>query len=167
MQMKQSLVHRVGRILAATTPLFLLAACASIDCSTTNTVSCRYALRGNVDTLSDTLTIITTRPDSNDCVVLNRLSNATAFTLPMSYGNDSDQLYFVLKDTLGTERTDTVTIFKTNDPHFESIDCQPRFFHTITAVQTTHNAIDSITIANSNVNFDEKENLLIYFHSRP
>lgn len=152
------------KTLAAMLPAFLLAACASIDCTMTSAVSCRYALRGSVDTLYDSLTVITMRPDSNDAVMLNRLARFTSFTLPMSYANGRDELLFIMKDTTGVTRTDTVTIAKTNVPHFESVDCQPRFFHTITDVKTTHHRIDSIAIANPNVDNDEKENLLIYFH---
>ena len=32
--------------------------------------------------------------------------------------------------------------------------------------RTTHHAIDSIVIAHPNIDYDEKENLLIYFHPR-
>ena len=152
------------KALLATLPAFLMAACASIDCTMTSAVSCHYALRGGVDTLYDSLTVLTLRPDSNDVVMLNRLSRFTSFSLPMSYAHDSDELLFVTKDTSGVTRTDTVIVFKTNTPHFESVDCAPRYFHTITNVTTTHHRIDSIAIANPNVDYDEKEDLLIYFH---
>lgn len=165
MHTQRNFLHRYESLLLVV-PLLLLSACASIDCSITSAVSCHYSLRGEVDALSDTLTILAMRPNSNDTIVLNRLTQANAFSLPVSYEYDSDQLLFLQKDTVGELRTDTVTLFKTNNPHFDSVDCPPRFFHTITRVQTTHHGIDSIVIAHPNIDYDEKENLLIYFHPR-
>lgn len=164
MHNKPTLLRRLTQVTMVAAPILLTVACASIDCAMTTSVGCRYALRGN--TIHDTLTILAVRPDSSDCVVLNRMVQPTAFTLPTSYGGDRDELIFLLTDTLGTTRKDTVTVFKTNDPHFESVDCPARFFHTITKVTTTHHAIDSIVMAHPNINYDEKENLLIYFRSR-
>ena len=142
MHYKRTFLRRLVPAALVAAPILLMAACASIDCAMTTAVGCRYALRG--DTVHDTLTILAVRPGSSD----------------------RDQLVFQLTDTLGTTRTDTVTVFKTNDPHFESVDCPARFFHTLTEVTTTHHAIDSIVIAHPNIDYDEKENLLIYFHPR-
>ena len=62
---------------------------------------------------------------------------------------------------------DTVTVTKENHPHFESVDCSPAYFHTITAVSTTHNAIDSVVIKNPDVNYDtSKKHFYIYFKHR-
>lgn len=143
---------------------FFLMACSSIDCPMNNTIGCKYALRGNDGTFSDTLSVITLRPDSNDAVIQNRITRVTTFSLPMSYEHERDTLLFVLTDTLGKTSIDTTVISKTNTPHFESVDCPARFFHTIKEIKTTHHRIDSIVIANPNVDNEEKENLLIYFH---
>lgn len=164
MHYKRTFLRRLVPAALVAAPILLMAACASIDCAMTTAVGCRYALRG--DTVHDTLTILAVRPGSSDSVLVNRLVQPQAFTIPMSYGADRDQLVFQLTDTLGTTRTDTVTVFKANDPHFESVDCPARFFHTLTEVTTTHHAIDSIVIAHPNIDYDEKENLLIYFHPR-
>ena len=58
-------------------------------------------------------------------------------------------------------------INKVNTPRFESVDCQVAYFHTITAVESTHNFIDSIVINNPNVDYDtEKQHFRIYFKKR-
>lgn len=115
MHYKRTFLRRLVPAALVAAPILLMAACASIDCAMTTAVGCRYALRG--DTVHDTLTILAVRPGSSDSVLVNRLVQPQAFTVPMSYGADRDQLVFQLTDTLGTTRTDTVTVFKTNDPH--------------------------------------------------
>ena len=116
MHYKRTFLRRLVPAALVAAPILLMAACASIDCAMTTAVGCRYALRG--DTVHDTLTILAVRPGSSDSVLVNRLVQPQAFTIPMSYGADRDQLVFQLTDTLGTTRTDTVTVFKTNDHHF-------------------------------------------------
>lgn len=144
----------------------LITACTTLDCPMNNTVSVRFALRGLVDTLADTLTIMAVRPDKDDSTLFNRGVETTHFLLPMSYSQDEDELRFEMIDTITkTVTTDIVKIQKTNQPHFESVDCNPAFFHTITGVTHTKNAIDSVVINNPNVDTDEtKEHLYIYFH---
>jgi hypothetical protein len=146
-----------------------ICACSSIDCPLQNTVYSVYKLRnyaGVVDTLKDTLTVSTQRADGTDSVLINKDVTITSFSLPVSYTNDKDILIFhVAGKTSST--TDTVTVVKTNSPHFESIDCSPSYFHTITNVSCSHHAIDSVVINNSNVNYDNtKETFHIYFKSR-
>ena len=144
----------------------LITACTTLDCPMNNTVSVRFALRGLVDTLADTLTIMAVRPDKDDSTLFNRGVETTYLLLPMSYSQDEDELRFEMIDTITkTVTTDIVKIQKTNQPHFESVDCNPAFFHTITGVTHTKNAIDSVVINNPNVDTDEtKEHLYIYFH---
>lgn len=143
-----------------------ITACTTLDCPMNNTVSVRFTLRGLVDTLADTLTIMAVRPDKDDSTLFNRGVETTYFLLPMSYSQDEDELRFEMIDTITkTVTTDIVKIRKTNQPHFESVDCNPAFFHTITGVSHTKNAIDSVVINNPNVDTDEtKEHLYIYFH---
>lgn len=62
---------------------------------------------------------------------------------------------------------DTLTVSKEDQPHFESVDCGPSFFHTITAVECTDNAVDSVVINNPNVDYDtSKKHFRIYFKHR-
>jgi len=150
----------------------LIASCSSIDCPLNSLVYTQYELRnaaGEVDTLStDTLTISTTMADGNDSVLLNKSVRTTTFTLPISYAGQQDVFYFELKNTLTKVSTiDTVSVTKEDKPHFESVDCAPAFFHTITSVAHTSHRIDSIVINNPEVNYDtSKTHLYIYFKKK-
>ncbi len=148
----------------------LLSACSGIECPLDSLVYTQYQLMkagGEADTLRDTLTITTTQGNGNDTVVLNRMVNATEFTLPISYTNDSDVFHFHVTDTLGVTTSDQVVVSKTNRPHFESVNCAPAYFHTITAVTWTGNAIDSIVITNAEVTYDiYTKHFSVYFKHR-
>lgn len=183
--------ERRGFLLLLVSCLLVLASCSSIDCPMNNTVSTIYALyksNGTADTLKDTLTVITFRHGpEEDPVALNRSVNTTTMNIPISYQGEEDVLYFVrsfpdsvkaimLNDEGEEEEhtvyftnylTDTVTIEKTDRKHFESIDCTPSFFHTLTRVNYTTNGIDSVVISNPEVNYDQtKEHYHLYFKSR-
>lgn len=140
--------------------------CTSIDCPVQNTVYTVYNLQkanGSTDTLKDTMYVFTFRSDGLDTTLYNAGIGLTTFTLPISYSNPEDTLYFLLRnDPILT--LDTVWIKKEDYPHFESVDCSAAFFHTITAVRSTHNGIDSIVINKREVNYDATtEHFHIYF----
>ncbi|WP_298450857.1 DUF6452 family protein [uncultured Prevotella sp.] len=150
------------------TLLITATACSSIDCPLNSLVYTQYQLMtsdGKVDTLADTLTIFTNRVDGNDSVLINRNVMTTEFSLPISYAQNQDVFFIETKDTVyKITKLDTVTVEKENTPHFESVDCAPAFFHKITSVSCTHNAIDSIVINNQDVNYDtSKKHFFIYF----
>lgn len=135
------------------------ASCSSVDCPLNNTVYANYKLEGRVTTLPDTLTITTQRNDGSDTVLINQQLNTDSFSLPMSYGGTSDVI--VLQTN---HLRDTLVIDKTNQPHFESVDCGLNFFHTIQGIHYTRNAIDSIVIKNKEVDYDaSKKHFYIYF----
>ncbi|MDY5321638.1 MAG: DUF6452 family protein [Prevotella sp.] len=139
--------------------------CSSIDCPLNSRTLCVYTLGG--DTLTDTLTVSTTRRDGSDTVLLNRSAQTAQFEIPMSYGGDRDQLLFDRHNTDQTQTLDTVTVEKDNLTHFEAVDCNPAFFHTLKSVSTTHHGIDSIRIVNPNVTFDNSHaHIQIYFKKR-
>ncbi len=143
-----------------------MVACTTIDCPVQNTVYTVYNLQkadGTPDTLKDTMYVYTYRVDGKDTILYNAGIGKTTFTLPIGYSNPEDTLYFLLRN--GTVLSlDTVWIKKENYPHFESVDCNAVFFHDITAVRTTHNGLDSITINKHNVDYDAKtEHFHIYF----
>ena len=140
---------------------FFFSSCSDIDCPVTNGVSAKYVLKG--DSLHDTLTISAIRDGLTDTVLVNRLVGSKSFQLPMSYAGASDKLRFVFTDTLGHTTVDTLTIAKTSVSHFESVDCQPVFFHTITGATTTGRIVNRIEINNPNVDYDgSKENFHLY-----
>jgi len=139
--------------------MVFMAACSSIDCPLNNTVYTKYKLLGPVSTLSDVLTISTTRQNGLDSVLINQQQNTDSFYLPMSYGQDEDVLYFQTNQIM-----DTVWVRKTNRPHFESVDCGLNYFHTITGVRFTRNALDSVVIHQKEVTYDASQtHFYIYF----
>ena len=55
-------------------------------------------------------------------------------------------------------------VTKTNEPHFESVDCGLNYFHTLTGVRFTRHAIDSVVINQKSVNYDvSPKHFYIYF----
>lgn len=153
--------------------LFMAAACTQVDCPVENTVATSVALAkpgGGADTLkADTLTVTTRTAAGRDTTLLNRLTGATAFTLPISSGSPADTLFILLADTAGRAWTGAVVVEKTDRPHFESVDCAMAHFHTITAVEWDCERIDSVAINKPEVNYDSSTpHLLIYLnHPRP
>ena len=136
-----------------------IAACTSLNCPVQNSVRAYYSLlkaNGTPDTLGvDTLWLWTIRGERSD-TLLNSLfgTNATSFDLPISHTQSEDTICLALMDTIGTVYLDTIRIKKENYPHFESVDCQASYFHTITAVRWTSRFIESVVINNPNVNYD-------------
>ena len=177
--MKLYLAFKSAFILLLTT-VVITTSCSSIDCRLNGSVYCRYLLKDkdlNDVAFAYPLTVTLCDTDSGDIVVINNESNASAIDLPMSYGNATDVLKFTITvtDTIVTEdtvyyvttpHTDIIRVTKTNEPYFESIDCAPRYNHTIEAVQSSHNFIDSLVINNKKVTNDaSKENIYIFLNS--
>ena len=156
-------MKRQASILSPLIILFSILACTSIDCPLVTTVRTYYVLQTpaqTTDTLRDTLSIRTFRANGSDTLLLNKGIGLTSLSLPVGYTTPEDTLYFIFKN--GSFRAvDTVLIKKENIPHFESVDCNARFFHRITAVRSTHNAIDSININNPSVDYDTQT---VHFH---
>lgn len=105
-------------------------------------------------TLNGLLTVSATRMDGNDTILINKQANAQRIQLPMSYLNAVDKLMFKIEFEDNTEISDIVSVEKTNDKHFESVECNASYFHTLTAVSSTNRFIDSVRIINENVNLD-------------
>ena len=138
------------RIVVIIFVLAAVASCVSIDCPVQNQVEYIFALKkpaGGTDTMGvDTLSVWAHRVGRKDTLLINRLCGvkATSFSVSASHMLDEDSL------------------FKTNHPHFESVDCKATYFHTITAVTTTSHGIDSISINNKEVNYDQTETFFLY-----
>lgn len=144
----------------------LVAGCSSIDCNIEGRVLCHYGLQdseGNDVTLAYPMSITFHRTAAeSDTVYINQMSNVTSFDLPMSYDAETDEIDMTLHltdpaDTTGMsdqDITDIIRITKTNTPQFESVDCSPRYHHSIVAVSSTHNFIDTVIVNNSKVSND-------------
>lgn len=128
--------------------LGLFPSCSGIECPVENRV---YTLYQGADTLRDTLTVFTHRADGTDTILLNQASYVVSFELPISYQAPVDTLFFRFHRAAVT---DTVFVAKTNEPHFESVDCNAAFFHTLQSVTFTRHAIAGLTINNPAVNYE-------------
>ena len=142
--------------------------CSAIDCPLNNTVNTQFVFKGEVDTLKDTLNVLALRADGSDTTIYNLGVNTVSLSLPISYQQDEDLLVFQVTDTTTKVMvSDTLRLSKTNQPHFESADCPPTFFHTLTAISTTHHLIDSVVIHEPQVDYDAtKEHIYVYYHPR-
>lgn len=157
------------RIVALVIATIVLASCTSIDCPVDNVVATKYELRkadGSRDTLLyDTLTISTKRCDGNDSVLLNRKASATAFSLPISSGVAVDTLLLTLTDTLSNTTYNYIYVEKTDQPHFESVDCTMSYFHSISKVTWSGGRIDSVGVNKSFVDYDSSTpHIFIFFN---
>ena len=167
-----------GRKLLGMAVVGFLASCSSVDCPIDNIVSVQYEVRdkaGNASPLTDTLSVASTRFDGEVFLldittllngkynILNKLTGESTFSLPISYSHPEDILFFCFKDSVKLV-VDTVWIKKDDIPHFESVDCSASFFHELTDVRHTHNAIDSLVLVNTSVTYDDKT---IHFYLYP
>ena len=147
----------------------MMAACSSIDCPVDSTVTTLYQIRnsdGTELTLSDTLTVTTARSDGKDTIIYNKGIAISEFSLPISYLHPEDVLVFSFDNSNNDSLhvADTVWIKKEDYPHFESVDCNTTYFHTITDVRYTCNYIDSIVINNPKVTYDSQT---VHFYLYP
>lgn len=155
-----AMVRRHASAWVILVPAFMLtivSACTSLDCPLNNMVYTSYIIYntdGERDTLRDTLTVTTMSVAGEEVTLLNRDVDIDSFALAISYTQDVDVLYFVFTDSTGVESRDTVSVSKENTEHFESTDCTPSYFHTITDVSHTSHVIRSIEIKNPSVTYD-------------
>lgn len=143
-----------------------MVACTSIDCPVQHSVMAHYAVMTSdltaADTLRDTLSVTTKKMDRKDTLLLNQAIGVTSFSVNVSYTNPEDTLFFQFKN-YPYMAVDTVWMKKENTPHFESVDCSASYFHSITAIRTTHHAIDTVTINNPSIDYDPQR---VHFHLR-
>ena len=153
-----------GKGLLGLAAIGVLLSCSTIDCPVNSLVETKYEFyssTGETLTLLDTLTVVTSRQDGID-TVFNKGSNISSFSLPISYSHPEDVFVFHFVGD-GWRKADTVWVKKDDRPHFESVDCNPIFFHDLTDVRCTHNLLDSIVINNPSVtNDDQVVHLYVY-----
>lgn len=136
----------------------LATACSSVDCKLESKVMCKIAMQdaeGSEVALNYPLTVTLNRTAvDGDTVYLNHSSSVSSLSLPMSYNGDVDKITLSLMLPDSSYVTDIVTVAKTNEPTFESVDCAPRYWHELTSVSSTHNFIDTLIINNAKVTND-------------
>ena len=96
--------------------------------------------------------------NGRDSIVVNHITNAKELTLPMSYTSDCDTIILKFLDSYN----DTLYIYHTNTPIYQSMECGVIMHHTITGSSHTTKFIDSLAINTANVNFDHNENIKLY-----
>ena len=152
----------------------LMAGCTSIDCPLYHTADYHIEIIGsdmNPEGIgTDTLWVFTRRADGQDTLLQNALTGVGGFDLPASYMQPEDTFHIIRTDTTKAHKglyfITSFYIKKDNYPHFESVDCQANFFHTITGVRYESTSIDSIVITNPSVTYDQStEHLYIYLGS--
>lgn len=139
--------------------LFTVTACTSINCPVNNLVMTHYGLQkpdGSTDTLGvDTLWVWIENGEGIDDTLVNSLyGSKTNFSIPVSYTLPEDMVCTSLHDNNGNEWLDTIWLKKENYPHFEGVDCQSNYFHTLTGVRSSHRIIDTVIINKTDVNYD-------------
>lgn len=147
---------RAAMALAAMALAVLMPACSTIECPIQNNVYCVYRnYKGEQpDSLMDTLSVWTQRSDGTDTLLLNQSSGRSTFHLPISYQHPEDMLVFYVAGRDSVQTLDTVWVKKEDIPHFESVDCNPSFFHHITGVRHTHYRLDSVVVNHAEVNYE-------------
>ena len=97
--------------------------------------------------------------NGRDAIVVNYATNAKELTLPMSYTSNCDTVLLNFFDRY----SDTLYIGHNNIPIYQSMECGVIMHHRLTGTANTTNMIDSMVIKETNVNFDQNENIKIYF----
>ena len=148
----------------------VLASCNGTDCPLGNVVRLHGVVydsaTGEASEIADTLTI---RALPLDTVVLDKAVSTASVSLPLSNSAEEDVLLLTWTTEAG-ELSDTLRVVKTNQAHFENMECAASVFHTLTSVSISEReptadfptAIDSIQIVNTTVNYDTGENIRIY-----
>ena len=97
--------------------------------------------------------------NGNAAIAVNHVTNAKEIKLPMSYTATCDTIIMNFFDSYN----DTLYIGHGNIPIYQSMECGVIMHHRLTDVAHTTRLIDSMAINNANVNFDNNENIKLYF----
>lgn len=151
-------------LIVGASALMVFSACSSLDCTLGNTVRMNLVLKGEVEKMTDTLTIKAIISEDKDTIVYNKGVNISKVSLPLSYSQEVDQFALIITTADNVTTFDTLQVAKTNQPHFESVECSPSFFHIITDVKCSKHRLESTSINHANVDRDAtQEHLYLYF----
>lgn len=141
--------------------LLMVSACTSLDCTVADPISIRYGFydaESEEETsvaLTDTLTIQIRKGLERDTTLVNRAIGKTQVKVPVSYTREYDKLVFKFKSEHNIEAVDTLYIYKNDIAHFESVDCNPVYFHTIEDTRVVPGlVIKEVRIKQPNVTYD-------------
>ena len=97
--------------------------------------------------------------NGRDSIVVNHIQGAKEVLLPVSYAKECDTVIFSYEG----RTTDTLYVQHTNIPIYQSMECGVIMHHTLTGLINTESLIDSTAITDANVNFENNENIKVYF----
>lgn len=149
----------------------LMGACSNIDCPLDNqvvmTLSFFNSRSGEAVSISDSLSVYGLKEGKEE-ILFNRGVSLSSITLPLNQSSDHDTLLLVFHND--SERvTDTLYLQHSRQPHFEAIDCPASVFHrlitsqiSVRTIASSLPTIDSVIISNSNVNYEDVENLKVF-----
>lgn len=148
-------------------------ACSNLDCPLDNVVRMQCNLYSSgTETAYSFGDYLTVTPYGRDTLLLNQETGMTSFLLPLKETEQSDTLLLHLSNDAGQYAVDTLYVEHTLQPHFESVDCPTSVFHTLTSVRAASQlgadypmTIDSVAVARTLVNYDDVENVRIFFRS--
>ena len=144
-----------------------MGACSGEDCPINNTVQGKMTfvshLGDPVAIANATLSVSVVRPQG-DSVILNKKQKAADVTFPLSYTHETDTFIFCY-NLDGEVIYDSLYIGHTNTPTLVSIDCGTAMFHHITSASSTQYLIDTLILKSSEVNYDERENIQVVYHT--
>lgn len=155
----------------ATALTLCMFSCTSIDCPLDSivvmTLSFYDAEMEEETALPCTLNIEAPRAG----VLFNSGTDIKSLQLPLNTGSLVDTLYLKLSDS-NRKYVDTLYVSHTNESHFEAMDCPGAVFHHISSLQfLPHPAdgdfpatIDSVSIIRPLVDYNDVENIRIYYH---
>ena len=105
-----------------------------------------------------TQTVTTTRRDT---LLVNQTSSHSYVQLPMRYFGTADTLIF---DYTNISHNDTIIVTHESYAHVDLPECGTHYFHHLRSITATDAAIDRIEIVNPQVDFNQQENIQIFFN---
>lgn len=151
-----------------------MTACSNIECPLDNQVEMTLAFYDvqteQTTTISDTLTVYGLKKGTEQ-LYFNRGTGIKSLKLSLNPAAQCDTL--LLRFSNPTHYyVDTLVVNHTPLPHFESLDCPAAVFHTLRSVRWVGHAltlyplsVDSVAISNSNVHYEDVENLKVFLRT--
>lgn len=162
-----NLYRYISRLLVILFVAISVVACSDEDCPINNTVMGKmvfYNQLGDVVSINASLSVNVVRPQG-DSVVLNQKTLASDVIFPLSYTHETDTFIFCYDFNGSVILYDSLYVSHVNIPTLVSVNCGTAMFHDITSVSSTHYLIDTLILKSSEVNYDERENIQVIYHS--
>ena len=97
--------------------------------------------------------------NGRDSIVVYHMTNAKELTLPVSYTGECDTVILNFLD----RHNETLFVRHRNIPIYQSMECGVIMHHQLTGIAHNGNFIDSLAIKSADINFDNNENIKLYF----